>query len=276
MGRLAVLLLLAVTACGDGRASDEVRLAAAFYPLAYVAERVGGEPVTVSNLTAPGVEPHDLELTPRQAEQLEETDLAVYVKGFQPAVDAAVPASRGFDVTTVTPLDGEDPHVWLDPTRLARIATALGERLAGIDAGNAAAYRERAAALAGELGALDREFRTGLAGCRRREIVTSHESFGYLARRYGLEQIGIAGLDPEAEPPPRRVAEVSRLARERGVTTIFFETLVSPDVAETVAQEAGVATAVLDPVEGLAEGSGDDYFSVMRRNLAALRAALGC
>jgi zinc transport system substrate-binding protein len=109
--------------------------------------------------------------------------------------------------------------------------------------------------------------------------VTSHAAFGYLADRYGLEQIPIAGLSPEAEPPPRELERVARLVRDRGITTVFYETLVSPDVAETVAREAGAETAVLNPLEGLTEdeqGAGDDYFNVMRTNLETLVVALGC
>ena len=280
MRRLACLLLLAVTLAGcggdDAGAPDELEVVAGFYPLAWVAEQVGGPSVTVTNLTSPGVEPHDLELSPKQAGLLEDADLAVYVKGFQPAVDAAVPAGAGFDVATVQPLQGGDPHLWLDPTRLAEVAVALADRLAAVDAGGAQAYRSRAASLADELRRLDYEFATGLATCKRRELVVSHDAFGYLAARYKLEQVGIAGLDPDADPSPARIAEVSRYAREKGVTTVFFETLVSPRVAETVAREAGGRTAVLDPVEGVPDGSGDDYYRVMRRHLEALRAALAC
>ena len=269
----ALLCLVLLAGCGSGSgSSDAVDVVAGFYPLAYVAERVGGPSVRVTNLTAPGVEPHDLELSPQQASRLEEADLAVYVKGFQPAVDDAVSGGRGLDVGR----GDEDPHVWLDPAGFAAVATAVGDRLAEIDPEHAGAYRERAAALGAELRGLDAEFRAGLTGCQRKDVVVSHDAFGHLARRYGLTQVGIAGLEPDADPSPARVAEVSRYARDHGVTTIFFETLVSPDVARTVAREAGVTTAVLDPVEGLAEGSGDDYFSVMRRNLAALRTALGC
>lgn len=279
MRRAAAALLLATLAgcgAGSGSPSGTVEIVAGFYPLAFVAEQVGGPSVTVTNLASPGVEPHDLELTPKQAGDLEDADLAVYVEGFQPAVDDAVPDGKGFDVAAVQPLLDGDPHVWLDPARLSDIAIALGDRLAAIDPDHAPAFRVRARSLADELRRLDYEFATGLATCKRRELVVSHDAFGYLAARYRLEQVGIAGLEPDADPSPARIAEVSRYARQKGVTTVFFETLVSPAVAETVAREAGLRTAVLDPVEGLAPGTSDDYFSVMRRNLAALRTALGC
>jgi zinc transport system substrate-binding protein len=148
---------------------------------------------------------------------------------------------------------------------------AVADRLGRIDGENAAAYRDRAAALAGELRALDGELRDGLRDCARRDVVTSHAAFGYLTARYGLTQTGISGLSPEAEPPPGRIAEVARHVRRNGVTTVFFEELVSPEVAKTIAREAGATTAVLDPIE-----SGDDYAAAMRANLAALRTGLGC
>lgn len=169
---------------------------------------------------------------------------------------------------------GADPHVWLDPKRLSSIATAVAAQLGKQSPGQAAAFNERAAALSKELTALDSELQAGLKNCKRREIVTSHAAFGYLAAAYDLEQVPIAGLSPEDEASPNRLAEVARLAKEKGVTTIFFEELVSPKVAESLAREVGAKATVLSPLEG-APDSGD-YFSAMRTNLQTLRAALDC
>jgi zinc transport system substrate-binding protein len=305
--RTALALLLAtfgVAGCGATAAgSDGDRrpsVVTAFYPLRYLAERIGGPDVTVADLTKPGAEPHDVELSARQVGSIAGADLVVYLHGFQPAVDEAVEQEGGdrtLDVGTAVELlpahaeehhepapgeeehaeaeGGRDPHVWLDPVRYATIAEALGARLAGVDPAHAAAYRSRAAAVRAELTALDAEFAAGLRTCPRREFVTSHEAFHYLADRYDLSEIGITGISPEAEPSPRRLAEVAHEARATGATTIFFETLVSPAVADTIAREVGAGTAVLDPLEGLTE-PGADYFTVMRANLAALRLALGC
>ncbi|MBM7078429.1 metal ABC transporter substrate-binding protein [Micromonospora humida] len=298
----ALLVLTGGTACsteGAGADPDRVDVVAAFYPLQFVAERVGGDAVTVTNLAKPGAEPHDLELNPRQVGQVSEAELVFYLKGFQPAVDEAVAqnaADRAFDVTTVAPLrdatadghdhegedghaeesGGKDPHLWLDPTRLATVADRLAERLAVVDPDRAADYTTRARTLRGELEKLDTEYAAGLKTCQRREIVVSHAAFGYLAERYQLEQIGLTGLTPDTEPAPQRLAEVAREAREHRATTIFFETLVSPKVAETIAAEVGAKTAVLDPIEGLSADGGGDYLSVMRTNLTTLRTALGC
>lgn len=299
----ALLGLAALTGCSaDGTGGDphRVDVAAAFYPLQFVAERVGGDAVRVTNLTKPGVEPHDLELTPRQVGEVNQAELIVYLKGFQPAVDEAIAQAggdRAFDVTTVEPLldasagghehagesghaeetGGKDPHFWLDPIRLAAVADRIAARLRDIDPDRAADYAARATALRGELTRLDAEFTAGLANCQRREVVVSHTAFGYLTQRYRLEQVGLAGLAPETEPSPRRLAEVAREAREHQATTIFFETLVSPKVAETIADAVGARTAVLDPLEGLPADAGEaDYLSVMRSNLRTLRTALGC
>jgi len=296
---VALAAVLATAACGGGSSTADGRteITASFYPVAWLAERVGGGHADVSVLTRPGSEPHDLELSPRQVAEITETGLAVYIKGLQPAVDDAVAQhakDRSLDLTTlVKPLPasdghghegeedhehegGYDPHLWLDPSRMAVAATGLGERLAKADPEHAEDYRANAAKTAGELEALDGEFKDGLAKCERDTIVTAHAAFSYLADRYGLKQVAIAGLDPDSEPSPRRMAELSDLIRRLGVTTVFTETLASPKLAQTLAGGAGVRTAVLDPVEGVKEGSGDDYLTVQRRNLEALRTALGC
>ena len=293
----AALLGLAVLAgCGTGAdaADDRPAVVTAFYPLQFLGQRIGGDAVTVTNLTKPGAEPHDVELNPRQVGEISDASLIVYLSGFQPAVDEAVAqeaTDRALDAASVVgllpaaggreepgheePAGGKDPHVWLDPVRYSTIAGKLGERLAEMDPAHAADFRARAAAVQAELTALNDEFAAGLKTCARREIVTSHTAFGYLARRYGLTEVGITGVSPEAEPSPQRLAEVAGKAKHTGTTTIFFETLVSPKVAETIAREVGAKTAVLDPIEGLTE-PGADYFTVMRANLAALKQALGC
>jgi zinc transport system substrate-binding protein len=295
---------LLLTACGSGSdgggASERLDVVVGFYPYQYVAEQVGGDDVAVTNLTAPGAEPHDLELSPQQVADLAEADLVLYSAGFQPAVDEAVEeqaADRAFDVLSAVELReyeeaqaddadpahgeeghddhaGEDPHVWLDPVRMAEVAAAVADELAERAPERADAFRERADALTVELSALDGELEEGLSACARTEMVTSHDAFGYLAERYGLEQVAISGLSPEEDPSPRRLAEVAQFAQERGVTTIFFEELVSPRVAESLAREVGAQAQVLSPLEGPPDDG--DYLSAMRTNLAALTAALDC
>ncbi|MDQ4133373.1 MAG: metal ABC transporter substrate-binding protein [Actinomycetota bacterium] len=282
MPRVVAVLLITV-ACGNSSSDGggPVAVVASFYPLAEVARQVGGDHVRVTDLTPPGAEPHDLELTSDQVDALEDAEVLLYLGGgFQPAVEAVVERSRGqaVDLLSELPAD-DDPHVWLDPTQMARVVdlteTALREAdPAGADvfAANANGYRDRVAAL-------DAEYRAGLAQCQRRVLVTAHDAFAHLARRYGLTVESISGLSPEAEPDPRRIAELSDLVRRQGATTVFTETLVPPDVADTLAREAGVRTAILDPIEGLSEeqvSGGESYISVMQQNLATLREALGC
>ena len=248
---------------------------ASFYPLAFAAEQVGGPGLDVENLTPPGAEPHDLELSPIDAAAVRDARLVLLLgHGFQPQLEDAAGGGdnvlRLLDTPGLDVLPNGDPHVWLDPLRYAKIVTRIGQALG----------REQAATqLVGRLQELDAEYRSGLADCARHEIVTSHEAFAYLAQRYGLEQIPITGLSPEAEPQPADLAHVVQLVEERGVTTIYYETLVSPRIAETVARETGATTAVLDPIEGLTKdeiAAGDDYFTRMRANLRALEEGLGC
>lgn len=295
--RYAVLLtaVAALSACGSTPAStsEDGRLAVTvgFYPYEFVTERVGGPDVEVTNLTQPGTEPHDLELTPQQVARLTETDLVVYSPLFQPAVDEAVEQQaqdKALDVLSAVELrdppageqeedeapGGKDPHVWLDPVRLGAVAGAVADRLAELDPSGAEGFRSRAAELQAELATLDDELRTGLASCERKEVVTSHDAYGYLTGAYGLTQVPIAGLSPEDEASAGRLAEIAVLAKQKGVTTIFFEELVSPAVAESLAREVGAEATVLSPLES-APDSGD-YLSAMRTNLSTLRSALGC
>lgn len=170
---------------------------------------------------------------------------------------------------------GTDPHFWLDPTRLAGVADQVAETLSAIDPENAETYAANAAELVRELTGLDEDFSAALESCSQHVIVVSHEAYGYLAARYGFEQVGIAGLDPENEPSPARLQEIARVIRSEEVSTIFTESLVNPHVAEALAHELGTTVQRLDPLETLTD-SGADYLSVMRANLTALTAALEC
>jgi zinc transport system substrate-binding protein len=304
----AALLLSACS--GGGSAGDDGRLSvvASFYPLEWVAAQVGGDRVALSSLTPPGAEAHDVELTPQDVGAVSEADLVAFLHGFQPAVDEAVESEAGdraWDAGEAADLsltaeghdhaeddgvagedqaeedhEGEettDPHFWLDPVRMAAVADALADRLAELDPDGAATYEQNAVALRADLEALDAEMQEALSSCSIDTMVTAHDAFGYLAQRYGFEVVGISGLSPSQEPDPAQVAEIADLVDERGVTTVYTETLVDPAVAETVAGEAGAQTAVLDPLEGLTdESAGEDYLSVMRANLATLQQGQGC
>ncbi|WP_426592487.1 metal ABC transporter substrate-binding protein [Cellulomonas sp. McL0617] len=311
--RLAALLVVAgsvgmslLAGCSadatQGVTAGTVDVMASFYPLQFVAEQVGGDRVTVRSLTPPGAEPHDIELSPAQVSRLDRADLVVYLSGFQPAVDDAVALTNpahvvdaAQDTTLMTPSQERtqevhvgdpladepehgvlDPHFWLDPSRMPPLVDDVARTLTEIDPAGAAQYAANAAALDQRFADLDVAYKTGLTTCTTRSFITSHEAFGYLADRYHLQQIGISGIDPEAEPSPARLAAVERYARKEGITTIFFERLVSPKVADTLADDLGITAAVLDPIEGVADPAKNDYFSIAEANLDALRTALEC
>jgi zinc transport system substrate-binding protein len=281
--KFILIFILALTVpglavgCGgsDGHSSTRETVVASFYPLAFAAEQVGGEAVSVENLTPPGAEPHDLEVSPSDVSKIKSADLVLLLgHGFQPQLEDA--AGSGPEVVALldTPAldlhpDG-DPHVWLDPIRYMKIVDRIGVVL-----GRPAATSR----LLARLRKLDKDYRRGLADCARRDIVTSHEAFAYLAERYGLNQMAVTGLNPEAEPTPQGLQQTVDVVRASDATTVYFERLVSPRLAETVARETSTKTAVLDPIEGLTDTErkqGADYFTLMRANLRALQAGLGC
>ncbi|WP_165987971.1 metal ABC transporter substrate-binding protein [Streptomyces sp. YIM 98790] len=363
----AALGALSLTACGEDSGSgpgDDGRLdvIASFYPMEFLAEQVGGDLVSVTTLTAPGTEPHDMELTARQTASLGEADVIVYLEGIQPAVDEAIEQSGAAHVAEALSLAGEhagqeghdesheegheeahagepghedeahedeaheeehghaedghaeeghtedghtdeghadeghaddghtdeghaddghdheggDPHIWLDPVAYSAVAEGVAEVFAEADPDHAEDYRRNAGTLTAELSALDSEYREGLADRTGDTFITTHAAFGHLAERYGLHEEAITGLDPESEPSAARMRDLHDIAERENVTTIFFETLVSDETARTLADDLGLQTAVLDPVEGITDDSpGADYLEVMRANLEALSKALG-
>lgn len=284
---------LALSGCSafDGSASsaDGVEVATAFYPLQFVTERVAGDHAQVENLTAPGGEPHDLELTVRETTEVARADLVVYERGFQPSVDDAVDANAegavldAADVVDLVPFrehgvdsDELDPHFWQDPLLLAKVGDAVADQLSAVDPDHAGDYAANAAALRADLEQVDEEYAAGLATCQRDTVVVSHDAFGYL-QRYGLHMETILGLSPDSEPTPADLARLQDLIRTDGITTVFSETLVSRAAGESLARDTGAASAVLDPIEGLSDQTaGEDYLSLMRSNLAALEEANGC
>ncbi|MFE2055101.1 metal ABC transporter substrate-binding protein [Streptomyces sp. NPDC059446] len=301
--------LTALSACSSSDAAEgggdgKLAVVASFYPMQFLAEEIGGSHVSVTSLTKPGAEPHDLELSPRQIGGLSDADYILYLKNVQPAVDDAV-AQAGVentvDAATLTTLEnhgsevghdhgedeggehegegeeaGLDPHIWLDPVKYAEVAAGVGKSLEKADPDNAADYRTNTENLVARLNKLDKAYESGLKDTATKTFITTHSAFGYLAERYGLTQEGIAGIDPEAEPSPARIDEIHHVAEESGATTVFFETLASDRTARTLAKDLGLKTAVLDPLEGITgKSAGADYLEVMESNLTALKKALG-
>jgi zinc transport system substrate-binding protein len=293
---LAATSLLA--GCGTSAADDgSLRAVAAFYPRAWVSEQVGGQGWEVTNLTGPGTEPHDLSLDIAQTADIARADVVVLEHGFQPAVDTTVDTNAedavvvdAADVVELMPASEHDheheeaghdhgdvdPHFWLDPLLMADLGDAVAEQLAGVDPDGADRYATNAADLRAQLEQLDSRYAESLATCERTTTVVTHEAFGYLGR-YGLTFEAISGLSPGAEPTPADLARLEDLVRRDGVTTVFSERLASSKMADTLASDLGLDTAVLDPIEGLSdETAGESYLSLMAQNLAALQEANGC
>lgn len=312
------------TSGGSSSKDGKLTVMASFYPLQYLAEKIGGEHVSVSSLTPDGAEPHDLELSPKMVDSLSSADAVIYLAGFQSAVDEAIEQQAPKTVIDVSPAaelieagtdanhpseDEEDtaheaqsgqteahdhdheghdheghdhhhdmstdPHFWLDPTRMAHAATLVGDKLAEADSAHADVYKANAKALAEELNTLSDTLVTKTSNCKVKTFVTAHTAFGYLADRTGLTQVGISGLDPESSPSPARLADIAQTAKEQGVTTIFTEALIDPKVAQTLADDLGITTAVLDPIESQTDAS-KDYAATMNSNIDALTKALDC
>jgi zinc transport system substrate-binding protein len=337
---LGAAALVTITACGSGDegaddsgsspAEANLTVVTGVYPLEWLADRIGGDRAAVVQLTEPGTEPHDLELTGRQVAEVSESDIAFYVEGLQPAVDEAIAqeaSESALNVADIVELHpaGEgghdhgdeegrseeedhghdhghgdeeeghsdedeahsdegghdhgdyDPHFWLDVDLMAQTAQALGDRMAEVDPEGADGYAQGVEAVTAELEAIGQEYEEGLSSCEHDEVVVGHTAFTYLTEAYGLEQIGVSGVDPETEPSPSQIAAITDVVRERGIETIFTEPLMPAATARTIAAETGAQVEVLDPLEGVTEDSpGDDYPSIMRGNLEALTSALSC
>lgn len=285
---LVVVVLFAPVLAGCGTSSDNngTRVVASFYPLQFIADKIVGDHAEVTNLTQPGLEPHDLDPTPRQIASIVDADVVFYETGLQPAVDKAVQnnaAEHGLDVTDLIALHsspevgGADPHVWQDPALMIKLAKGFTATMVKADPESAADYKSNLTALTAELHKLDADFRSGLKNCAIRTLVVSHDAFEYLGRAYDLDIRPISGLSPDAEPSPAHLAELHKLVQRDQVTTVFSETLASPKMADTLAHDLGIETEVLDPLEGLKDtDSGADYLSVMRNNLAAIQKANRC
>ncbi len=282
-------LALCVAGCAPAATSTKLEVIATVYPIQEFARWVGGDRVQVALLVPPGVEAHSWEPTPQDVMGLRHARLFLYNgAGLEPWVtrllnDTLAPPLRVVEVTRGMDLiqkNGRpDPHVWLDPLLAAQEVETIRDALTQVDPQGASLYDANARTARSRLDALDQRFREGLASCQRRELVVSHDAFGYLAKRYGLTLIALAGLTPEVEPSPTQLAQVVKTARRANARTVFVESLVSPRLAETLAREVGAEVRVLNPIEGLTKNEArdrKDYWRLMEANLDTLQAGLGC
>ena len=296
-GLWVALVATVAAACQEAPAPPGKPLVvASFYPMYEFSRQVAGDRAEVVSLVPPGVEPHDWEPSPQKLVEVQNARLLVYNgAGFEPWVDKllhdvtgkkiiVIETARGLDLIPAAAEGGAkngggDPHVWLDPVLAQSQVETIRAGLTQGDPANKATYDDRARAFRARLAALDAALQAGLRDCEHRDIVVSHAAFAYLARRYRLTQVAVMGLAPESEPSPAELAAIANLARRRKVSYIFFETLVSSRLAETLAREIGAKTLVLNPIEGLTKeeaAAGKGYVDLMEANLQSLRTGLGC
>jgi zinc transport system substrate-binding protein len=270
----------------------KLQVTASFYPLYYFAGVIGGSHADVQNITPAGAEPHDFEPTSQDIARIEKGDLLILNGGLEAWGDKIRSELAGTKERVVIAGEGmltrqvveegrtaQDPHVWLSPQLAKKEVERILDGYRTADPGNRADYEAQTKNLQDRLDLLDAAYRTGLSHCRQTDIVTSHAAFGYLAQAYGLNQVAVAGLSPDAEPSAKDLADIANLAREKHIQYIFFESLVSPKLSQTIADEIGAKTLVLDPIEGLTDeqiSQGKTYFTIMQDNLVNLETALEC
>lgn len=277
--------------------SGKLRVVATFYPLGEFSRQIGGDRADVSVIVPAGSEPHEYEPTPQDIASMYSADIVVINGAGMDAWATKIRTdleNKGVKVITMSQIlgfddgndavaheegEGLDPHFWLDPTLVQREVAGIENTFMTVDVKNQDVYTENAKAYMQVLQALDRSYRDGLASCKNKTIVTSHAAFGYVSKEYGFEALSIAGFSPESEPSTRQLADLSTLARQKNIRYIFFETLTSPRLAQTLASEIGAETLVFNPLEGLTDeevAQGKDYISVMRENLNNLQIAMEC
>jgi|SRR3989344_2609064 len=298
---IVVIVLYGGEKNNSGQIDTTIKVTTSFYPLAEFAKQVGGDRVEVVNITPAGSESHDFEPTPKDVAALFSSKVFIFNgAGFDPWAEKLKPdleqkGVRTIDMSEYVDLiaseekheDEEnneeaeelDPHFWLDPVLAKKEVGVIRDAFVRVDPSNNSEYTNNAERYIEQLSTLDDKYKNGLASCEIRDAVASHAAFGYLAERYNINVISIAGISPEEEPSPKRMAEIAQLAKQKNIKHIFFETLVSPKLSETIAREIGAETLVFNPLEGLTNeeiATGEDYISVMEKNLVNLRTALIC
>lgn len=264
----------------------KIRVITTIYPLYEFSKRIGGDKVEVSILVPAGAEPHDWEPGPKDIIKIESAQVFVYngagfeswvagtLKGIESKKLIIVDSSSGISLIKN---DGYDPHIWLDPILAERQADLIRDALIESDPQNREYYTANSDTLKEELALLDQEIKNELGSSKKKVFITSHAAFGYFSKRYGLTEVSVAGLSPDVEPSPAKIAEIVEIAEKNDIKYIFFETLVNPRLSEVIANETGAKTLVLNPIEGLSQADidkGKTYFTIMRENVKNLKMAL--
>jgi zinc transport system substrate-binding protein len=273
--------------------SEKLQITASFYPMYFFGSQIGGDKINVMSITPAAAEPHDYEPTTQDIVAINQSKMLILNGGkLEPWGDKIKDQLQGASVLIVTAGDGlankqlnengqtiQDPHIWLDPILAKKEIVNIEQGFEKIDPTNRVYYQTNTTRLENELDQLNSEYKKGLSNCQKKDFVTSHAAFGYLASRYGINQIAISGVSPDEEPSSQKLAEITQLVRQQGIKIIFFESLVSPKLSETIANETGAKAMVLDPIEGIVQkdlNSGRNYLTIMRDNLFALQTALQC
>lgn len=293
LGKIVLLILLVSLVLGGcsrlgadqgdpGKVDKSLRIYTTFYPLYDFTSKIGGDRVQVVNMVPPGVEAHDFEPSPRQIADLGQGQALIYLG--EPMDSWAAKLAKDLKTKDLEVLEAgqglikdNDPHIWLDPSLAGELSSRILDLLIKLDGANEDYYRENFKVLEEDLAELHRHYKEGLKDVARRDLVVSHAALGYLVDSYDLNQIPITGLSPQEEPSPRKMAELSDLLREKEISYIFFEELASPKLAETLAKEVGAELLVFNPLDGVSQedlDSGEDYFSIMEKNLENIKKAL--
>ncbi|WP_058486309.1 metal ABC transporter substrate-binding protein [Defluviitalea phaphyphila] len=286
--------------------NDTISVYTSIYPLYDFAQKIGQDKVEVNLIVPPGAEPHDWEPSAKLIGKIENSDILIYNgAGMEFWIEKIIGSINNSNLTIVNSsenvellklnkdnLDHEDtlededehnhgeydPHIWLDPLNAIIQSENIKNALIKVDSQNKDFYETNFNELKNKLLALDEKYRSTLSKLPKKEIVVSHAAFGYMANRYGLKQIYISGLSPQAEPTPSQMAEIANIIKEHDIKYIFFETLSNPKLAEVIAEETGAKPLVLNPLGSLTQEELDnnkDYFSIMEENLDSLQQALG-
>lgn len=302
---LLIIIVGAILFQGESSHQEkEVLIVTSFYPLFELSSTIGGERVEVVNLTPPGVDPHDFEPSLKDLSRAESADIFIYNGGgLDPWAERKEGelSEKGVLVLNMSSyfhlLDGyhhheeedeqhndedhhvKDPHFWLDPLMISEIEKIILSSLIQVDPLGEDYYRENSKKTTALIEELHNRYKVGLGDCRLKSVVISHASLGYLAKRYNFEMISISGISPLEEPSPAKLAEITKVVKNKGIKHIFFETTIPTTLAETIAKETGAETLTFNPIASPTKkelDEGDNYFSLMRENLEKLRTALNC